>query len=580
MATRSLREMVDAGAECEVARGRVAGEDRLFIKTGYDGKRLARGLPGALWHQASGCWHVPLTVGLVEPLRLMFTGGIKGDEHWAKLCAEAVLREEAQSSKNASALPDMPTTTEAWLHQRRAFHFAKDLPASALFVEMGGGKSAVAVGLCEHDKAMHVLIMCPKSVMGVWPKQFREHGIRDYEFWTNQGTGVVTRKAQSLATFLLRESKKPKVVVINYDVWWRDAISELLQGWKWDVEILDESHKIKSPGGKASRMAMKMNKKAQRIVLLTGTPQPHGPEDIYAQFRAADPRIFGTNFNQHCNRYFAKRKINDKIEVVAGFRDDRAREEFQQKMKSIAIVIKKEDMTGVAGEKWGLPAVERQVAFDDTGRNSPWRKYQEIKNELITEVEEGLVTADNILVKGLRLRQITSGFARTEDGIDSVVGNEKRQLLAEALDDLPTGEPVIVFGVFHHDLDVIADAAQASNKTYAELSGRRRDGLAADSTLAEGVDVLGCQLQSGGVGVDFTRACYAIYYSIDYNLGNVEQSLARLDRPGQTRPVTYIHLVVTTPTGGMTVDGVTYKALRERKALNEAVMDALRAGEL
>jgi hypothetical protein len=190
-------------------------------------------------------------------------------------------------------------------------------------LEMGGGKSAVAVGLCEHDAAMHVLVMCPKSVMGVWPKQFREHGLRDYDFWTNTGSGTTTRKAQSLASFLLRPGTRPKVVVINYDVWWRDAISQLVLGWKWDVEVLDESHKIKSPGGKASRMASKMEKHCKRKVLLTGTPQPHGPEDIYAQFRAADPRIFGTNFNQHKNRYFSTRKINDKIDVVTGFRDDR-----------------------------------------------------------------------------------------------------------------------------------------------------------------------------------------------------------------------------------------------------------------
>jgi hypothetical protein len=41
---------------------------------------------------------------------------------------------------------------------------------------MGGGKSATAIALAEHDRAaQRVLVLCPKSVVGVWPHQFREH---------------------------------------------------------------------------------------------------------------------------------------------------------------------------------------------------------------------------------------------------------------------------------------------------------------------------------------------------------------------------------------------------------------------
>jgi SNF2 family DNA or RNA helicase len=51
------------------------------------------------------------------------------------------------------------------------------------------------------------------------------------------------------------------------------------------------------------------------------------------------------------------------------------------------------------------------------------------------------------------------------------------------------------------------------------------------------------QIESGGVGVDLTRARYALYYSLGFSLGSYEQSLARIHRPGQTRPVEYIHLL-------------------------------------
>lgn len=561
-----------------ISKGAIRGEERLFIRAPYKLRQVCQTLPSSFWDGKEKVWHVPFSPALVLSIEQAFTDcSIEGTPEWHELREEHERRIVAQGSKSADSLSDMPTTTTGWLHQRRAFHFARDLRAAALFVEMGGGKSAVAIGLCEEWKVSSVLIQCPKSVMGVWPKQFAEHAEREYDFWIGSVRGTAQTKAADLARFIIRPTKRPKVVIINYDTAWRSHMGAFLRSMQWDVEVLDESHKLKSPGGKASTFAKVIQPRCKRVLLLTGTPTPHGPGDIYAQYRAADPGIFGTSFNRHKLQYFETRKITEKVDKIVGFRDDRAQREFERKMGSIAIVIKKEDMKGsLAGEKWALPHVERQCMLDP----GTWRKYTQLKTELVTEVDEGIVTADNVLVKGLRLRQATSGFLRTEDGIDSVVGTEKQQLLAEVLDEVPRGQPVVVFAVFHHDLDAIRVAVETIGARYGELSGRRRDGLTSDSTMAEDIDVLGCQLQSGGVGIDLTRSSYGIYYSIDYNLGNLDQSFARLDRPGQTRPVTFIHLVAVSPIGGLTVDGVTYKALTERKKLNEAVIDALRSGQL
>ena len=77
-------------------------------------------------------------------------------------------------------------------------------------------------------------------------------------------------------------------------------------------------------------------------------------------------------------------------------------------------------------------------------------------------------------------------------------------------------------------------------------------------------------MQSGGVGIDLSRAAYAFYYSLGYSLGDYEQSLARLRRPGQTRCVRYYHLVCQG-----TVDEQVYAALRERRSVIEAVLQKL-----
>jgi SNF2 family DNA or RNA helicase len=559
------------------------GVPRLGIEARYDDKERVKQALGAQWDARAKVWHIAWGAASLDNVRREFGEyHLRGDEHVEALERELDARRDAQGVGDGHELEDLPTRTVGWPHQRRVFHFAKDLRATGLYVDMGGGKSAVAIGLADHWDAKLVLIQCPKSVMGVWPKQFNGdgedfdgHSTRQWDCWVGNQRSTVVRKAHDLARFLVRRTDRPKCVIINYDAGWRNAMADLLLAQLWDIHLMDESHKVKAPGGKASKFCAQLERRSSRILELTGTPQPHGPEDLYGQFRAMDPSIFGTSFTRFKNRYFETRPINDKVDRIVGFRDERARVEFVAKAASISIVVPRSEFT--IGSK-RLPPVERQVQLEP----ATFKVYRSLRDELVAEVEDGIVTADNILVKGLRLKQVTSGFVKTEDGIvASLAGAEKQGLLAEVLDDLPVrSSPVVVFGVFHHDLDSIQKVCLEAGYVYGELSGRRRDGLADDSTMARGIDVLGCQLQSGGVGIDLTRSSTGIYFSVDYNLGNIEQSFSRLDRPGQSNPVTFIHLVSVTPTGGRTVDGITLSALQGRREMNEGLMKQMMMNHL
>jgi len=147
------------------------------------------------------------------------------------------------------------------------------------------------------------------------------------------------------------------------------------------------------------------------------------------------------------------------------------------------------------------------------------------------------------------------------------VGTEKRSLLADTIEDVPSSEKVVVFCRFTHDLDSVRHVAHAQGRTYGELSGRRRDGLTEDATMNPEVDVIGVQIQSGGVGIDLTAARYCVFYSVGFSLGDYDQALRRVHRPGQERPVTYYHLTCED-----TIDELVYDALEKRKDLVEYVL--------
>jgi SNF2 family DNA or RNA helicase len=126
----------------------------------------------------------------------------------------------------------------------------------------------------------------------------------------------------------------------------------------------------------------------------------------------------------------------------------------------------------------------------------------------------------------------------------------------------------VVFCKFRHDLDVVKRASEKAGFLYAELSGRKSQ----LKQWTEGeADVIGVQIQSGGSGISLVRARYCVYFSATYSLGDYLQSLKRIHRPEQLRPVTYYHLV-----GQGTIDQDIYQALQNNANVIDRIIDRIK----
>jgi SNF2 family DNA or RNA helicase len=330
----------------------------------------------------------------------------------------------------------------------------------------------------------------------------------------------------------------------------------------WDVLICDEVHRLKAPGGVASRYVARLAAKIPFRLGLTGTPMPHSPLDIYAQYRILDKTIFGTQFGYLQARYMVRVMSNAGFPMDVGCRVDpkdkkyfsqALYDEFQEKFYRIAY--------RVGPEVLNLPEplhLERFCTLSPKGQ----RIYKELEKDFYTEVDEGTISASNALVKALRLQQVASGYAKMGDGEEVEVDDSKRKLLADILEDLD--EPVIVFCRFRHDLDNVHLVANALTRASLELSGRRNDLI---DWQAGKAPILAVQIQAGGVGIDLSRAKVAIYYSLGLSLGDHEQSLSRMLRRGMGDAAAYYYLLAEG-----TVDVKVARALRDRKDVIEAVL--------
>lgn len=489
-----------------------------------------------------------------------------------------------------TATVEQAVRTPLWGHQHEALNFAAGKTALLLAHDMGAGKSLTAIELLERRAARRVLILCPKSVAAVWPDQLAQHAARHWHTWHGQVHGTrgpiqspsVARRATAALQADTDAIKlgRPYACIVNYEASFQGQMKDLLLGTEWDAVILDESHRIKSPGGKASKLAATIAGRCRHrgglVLALTGTPMPHSPLDVWAQVRALDGgERLGTNYHRFCQTYGAGENIwtagGVQRTIYKGIRPDRE-DLFASKLADLMHRVSADDVLT-------LPQVTDVYRTFDLGPNAR-RVYAQLERDLIADIQDPdsttgtpaagwVVVAANAMVLVTRLAQTTSGFAANADTGETVAldtPSAKAVALADVLADIPQDEPVVVFCRFHADLDSVARVAENAGRAYGELSGRRRDGLDGPR-LAAGVNVLGCQIKSGGTGIDLTAARHAIYFSLGFELADYEQSRKRLHRPGQTRPVTYTHLLAEG-----TVDRAVYGALRKRRDVVAAVI--------
>jgi len=483
--------------------------------------------------------------------------------------------------------------TELWPHQLAAVEKLAPLGRGALFMEMGDGKTRTALELVARWGCRRVLILCPLKVVRVWPAEFAKHLGGNWQVGALD-TGTIKQRCGRILTEGLCAAcdDAPWAAAINYDALPYKPLPAALCGSQWDCIIADEVHRMKDPSGVGSLLVAQIAASIPHRLLLTGTPMPHSQLDIFAQWRILAPEVFGTDWFRF-QRHFAAmeqktiwykpkarpgkpppKAAQKKVWVIA--KDPETGQPVYTHTAELQAKIAPMAFRSNATEKTLPPTTDQSVycLLDPATQ----RVYHDMEQDFVATcgpVEEimrgivaGTVTAPNALVKGLRLAQIANGFATdTETGDIIPLGTEKADLLADVMADLPPDESIVVFGRFVEDLAAIAQTAEAQGRGYHEVSGRRNE-LAVWQSGAG--NVLGVQLQAGGVGVDFTRARYQVYYSLDYVLGNYLQTRKRIHRPGQTRPVTYIHLLAAG-----TVDEVILKALQDREATVVPIVEGL-----
>lgn len=410
--------------------------------------------------------------------------------------------------------------------------------------------------------------------------------------------------------------------VMNYEMLVHEPVASWRAPIPVDYAIYDEVHRAQSysPGGMSGNLARWVDFTRRRLGL-SGTPMPQNPWDIFGVYRVLDPGIFGSVWTPFKGEYVevARRKPTAFQEKHGKPGDEfpksvkrEKRAEFAAKVASIMYrptvdlhlpavshIRRVVELEPEARKQYDNLIKEMYAdlsaflvapnAVDMIDMDAELAKMDDLSPEDIIAAagDTPVLTPANVLARMLRAMQFTGGTVPDNEGVPHRVSRAKAEGLMEfrmaggravpvggALYEAgcypghPGGiEPVCVYAHFRSDLDAIREVVELAGLRYAEISGRRSDGLTDTSEMTPDADVVGVQEQSGGTGVDLTRAAVGIWYSKGHSLGNYEQALRRQHRPGQTRPVQFVHLECAD-----TIDHEVYRSLMGHRRVIAGVL--------
>jgi len=462
-----------------------------------------------------------------------------------------------------------------WNHQQDAIKFQSTRQGTLLNHGMASGKTCTAISICQSKNHKTILIVCPVSVIQTWVDEFDKFTTDEFSVLALT-KGSVVKKTEAAEKFLKQKSSKKKVIVLNYESAWRPGLGPirdkhrritdygLLKKINWDIIICDECHKICAPGSNVSKFFASLSQpkdgKTTDYLGLTGTPFEDSPLEAYGIFRFLDRSIFGTSFFHFKHRYAE----------MGGFQNKEVRgyvnmDDFKEKIDLITHTVKTDDVIELPD------IVHRHISCELSSK--AMKMYKEFQNELILEFKDSVLSAENVLVKGLRLSQIASGVVTDDLGSEHVIDDAKIRAAKDIVDGLPKSEPIVVFARFRAEIarvkEILEPRKKHSKKRCSELSGSVNE-LA--EWKAGKTQIICVSIQAGGAGIDLSRARYTIYMSTGYSRKQYLQSLARTRRPGSDlkQKIIYYHLNATG-----TIDYQIIKALEKKEKISDIIFNSV-----
>lgn len=429
-------------------------------------------------------------------------------------------------------------------------------PNIGLFLDMGLGKTVITLTALQEMKfdrwcINKTLIIAPKKVAeDTWQTEAQKwqhlQGLRIVGV-----LGTATQREHALAI-------PADIYVINREnTQW--LVERFGHDWPFDTVVLDESSSFKNHQAKRFRALRTVRPRINRLIELTGTPNPHGLMDLWSQVFLLDGgKRLGRTISVYRDMYFIPDKRN-RTTIFSYAPKDGAELEIHKLISDICISMKASDYLDLPE----LVYEDIPVVLDDKAQKA----YNRMERDAVLQVDEDTITATNAAALSGKLLQLCNGAVYDENREVVQVHDCKIEALLEAVEGL-NGQHAIICYSFIHDKDRLLQALAKTGlrvRVYKDTHDK-------DAWNAGEIDLLLIHPASCGYGLNLQDGGHhIIWFGLTWNLEEYQQANKRLHRQGQEHPVIVHHLVVK---GGRDEDVI--KSLEGKDNVQEALLQSLK----
>jgi SNF2 family DNA or RNA helicase len=454
----------------------------------------------------------------------------------------------------------MRTKADLRPYQQRAVTHFYEHPEVQAVMPMGAGKTAAALTaiheLMGDGEIRCAIVLAPKKVAQmVWPAETSE--------WAHLAGLKVQHVSGTPTKRMLQMSQQAHVYVIGVDnTKW--LVDEILAGLPalhplFDLLVIDESSRFKSPQSKRLRDLMGVRKNFRNIWGLTGTPRPNGYEDCFGPLKLlTNGRLWGKSFHRWREQRFQATDYNGYNWTI--------RPEWEARtladINTVTFTMKPEEMP----ELPELTTIVHWVELPATARTA----YKSMERRLLAALDNRTIAAVSAGVAAGKLSQMANGFVYGDGNEDAVtLHTEKSDMLTEMTATLD--EHCLIAYEFVEDLRVLVDLYPGLPNLGAGVS----DQLAAwraDAWNKGELPRLALHPASAGHGLNLQRGGNHIFwYGVPWSAELYDQTIKRFHRPGQTKRC-FNHLILARDT----IDEVKYARVVQKMGAQEAFKEYLR----
>lgn len=523
-------------------------------------------IPGAKHHRETDKWRIPVSWSACLALRGTFKRELEiGPNLTAWATRERVERIDPCLKLRELTNWEGDPVLFGW--QRSGAEFIARGRKVLIADDPGAGKTATTIRGMEKlykegTNVFPIMVVCPNSMKKTWQREFQTWwpGIecviikgtaaqRRKQFSTPAHVYIINweslRSHSRLAPYGSVALKKcrdhggedPKVKETTCQVHPRE-----LNKFKWGAVIADEIHRAKDPKSQQTRALWAASGDAPIRVALTGTPIANDVTDLWPILHWLDEKEWPTKTR------WIDRFVDTMLNawgglMVLGIKAEMY-DEFYAGLNPRMRRMPEELVLS------HLPPILWETRYCEMGAKQK-KAYNQMRDEMVAEVEGGLVTVTSPLTKTTRLLQFASAYAEveTEETYDEhgfpkvkqkVTLQEPSCKVDTFMDDIADfgDQQVAVMSVSRQLLEILSARLDKAKIPHGMITGKQTEderNQAMEDFQAGKIQFILFTAAAGGTGITLTAARYLCRFQRPYSLVDDKQTLRRVKRIGSER---------------------------------------------